>query len=116
MCESCSGSAGGPCQNDDIREVPHLGPIKLRHRLQYLEPGICKPLDHYCHFTHCYVLFSSLHNIEIQIRYVLEALHSRMWNGILENVKIGVQTLSQFVTGYKMYVYLGNHSFMCSGK
>jgi len=39
-----------------------------------------------------------------------------MWNGILENVKIGVQTLSQFVTGYKMYVYLGNHSFMCSGK
>jgi len=39
-----------------------------------------------------------------------------MWNGILENVKNGVQTLSQFVTGYEMYVYIGDHSFMSSGK
>jgi len=27
-----------------------------------------------------------------------------MWNSILENVKNGVQTLSQFVTGYEKYV------------
>jgi len=47
---------------------------------------------------------------------VLETLHSRLWNGILENVKNGVQTFSQFVTGYKKYVYVGNHNFMCSGK
>jgi len=46
---------------------------------------------------------------------VLETLHSRMWNDILENVKNGVQTLSQFVTGYEKYMYV-KHSFMCSGK
>jgi hypothetical protein len=32
-----------------------------------------------------------------------------MWNGILENVKNGV---SNFVTGYKKYVYVGDPSFM----
>jgi len=45
-------------------------PIKYRHRLQYLEYGIWKSLDYYCHFTHSCVLFSSLHYIEIQIAYV----------------------------------------------
>jgi len=39
-----------------------------------------------------------------------------MWNDILENMKNGVQTLSQFVAGYENYVYVGDHSFMCSGK
>jgi len=63
------------CQNADICEVPNPDPIKFRLRLQYLEPGICKSLDHYCHFTHCCVLFSSLHNIEIQISYVLRRLY-----------------------------------------
>jgi len=62
-------------QNDDIREVPNPGPIKFRHSLQYLEPGICKSLDYYCHLTHCCVLFPSLHNIDIQIWYVLRRLY-----------------------------------------
>jgi len=43
-------------------------------------------------------------------------LRSRMRNGIIENVKNGIQTLSKFLTGYEKYVYVGNHSFICSGK
>jgi len=39
-----------------------------------------------------------------------------MWNGIPANVKNGVQTLSKILTGYEKYVYVGDHSFMCSGK
>ena len=89
----------------DIYEVPNPGPIQFRHHLEYLEPGICKSLDYYCHLTNSCVLFSSLHNIEIDLICVLETLHSRMWNVTLENVKNGVQTLLQFVTGYEKYVY-----------
>jgi len=39
-----------------------------------------------------------------------------MWKDNLQSVKNDVLTLSQFVTGYEKYVYVGNHSFMCSGK
>jgi len=39
-----------------------------------------------------------------------------MWNGILETVRNGVQTLSQFITRYEKYVYIGDPSFICSGK
>jgi len=39
-----------------------------------------------------------------------------MWNGILDNVENGVQTLSQFVTGYEVCVYICDPSFMCSGE
>jgi len=37
---------------------------------------------------------------------ILETLHSRKWNVILENTKNGVQTLSQFVAEYEKYVYI----------
>ena len=90
----------------DIRENSNPGPINFRHRLEYLEPGICKPLDYYCHITDSCVLFSSLHIIKIQILYVLETLHSRRWNGILENVKNGVHSLLQFFTGYEVCIYM----------
>ena len=104
------------CQNDDIREVPNQVPKKFRHCLQYLEPGICKSVAYYCHLTTATYYFHLAQYGDKDLICASETLRSRMWNGILENVKNGVQTLSQFVTGYAKYVYVGDHSFMCSGK
>jgi len=103
-------------QNADIQKIPNPGPIKFRHRLQYLEPGICKSLDYYCHLTTATYYFHLAQYWDTDSIYSSETLHSRMQNGILQNVKNGVHTLSQFLTGYEKYVYVGDHSFMCSDK
>jgi len=45
------------CQKADLGEVPNPGPIKFRHRLAYLGPGICKSQDYHCQLTIAIIIF-----------------------------------------------------------